>query len=249
VEYVIHNNGLSPLNALYAGVFTDWDIMDYSLNRADEDPAIKLGYNFSTQASGLYAGVKVLTGGPFIHYAIDNISGGAGGIDMFNGYSSADKYFTMANNRPQAGLSGNGNDVCDVVSTGPFSLGPGDSVVVAFALVAGDDLTDLVSSANNAQVKYDGITGIANQEPAGEIHSYPNPASDRWTVSFTLDRPASVSLRLFAADGRQVIASNRAFPAGRQRMEADVRGLSPGVYLYTLEAGNRVMHGKVIVTR
>jgi len=248
VEYAIRNNGTSPLTSLYAGVFADWDIMDYSLNRADQDLATRMGYCYSTQAAGLYAGIKLLTGGPFTHYAIDNISGGAGGINMFDGYSDAEKYTSLSTNRAQAGQAGSGNDVIDVVGTGPFSLGPGDSVVVAFALLAGDDLQDLLNGATNAQIKYDGITGINNGTatlPA--VASWPNPVSDLWNLAFDAGTASRMTLDVIDAQGRTVRHRTADLPAGAAGWTEDVSDLANGLYLFELRTGTAVHRGRIMV--
>lgn len=182
VEYVIYNDGTTPLSSLYGGIFADWDIMDYSLNRAEENTALKMGYIYSTQASGLYAGIKLLTPTPFSHYAIDNVAG-QGGVNMTDGYSTSEKYTTLSTPRAAAGQSGNGNDVIDVVSTGPFTLAPGDSVIIAFALIAGDDLNDLNTSAANAQIKYDFVTSVAEEQPFTNLSVYPNPLRDVLSIT------------------------------------------------------------------
>ncbi|MFZ9942695.1 MAG: S8 family peptidase [Bacteroidia bacterium] len=179
VEYSIKNTSTSTLSNLYAGVFADWDIQDYSLNKADENTALKMGYVYNTTATGLWAGIKLLTATPFKHYAIDNIAGG-GGANLSDGYNTAEKYTTLSTNRATAGGTGSGNDVIDVVSSGPFTIAAGDSVRVAFALIAGDDLNDLNTSAGNAQIKYDGLfTSVPSAVTGGSgLLIAPNPVSE-----------------------------------------------------------------------
>ncbi|MFH1320416.1 MAG: S8 family serine peptidase [Bacteroidota bacterium] len=149
VEYNIRNTGASALNDLYAGIFADWDVMDYSLNNGSVDNSRYLGYCWSNEASGLYAGIQLLTLGDFVHYAIDN-DGSNGSIDIYTSYNSSEKYTTLSTNRSTSGQG----DVSDVVSSGPFDLAPGDSVIIAFALLAGEDLADLQESADSAYSMY-----------------------------------------------------------------------------------------------
>jgi hypothetical protein len=102
-----------------------------TFNKGDENPSLKMGYVYNTNTGGLWAGIKVLTATPFNHYAIDNIAG-QGGVNMTDGYDESEKYTTLSTARAQAGLNGGGNDVIDVVSTGPFTLQAGDSVKGCF---------------------------------------------------------------------------------------------------------------------
>ncbi|MBK6835011.1 MAG: hypothetical protein IPG89_12350 [Bacteroidetes bacterium] len=71
-----------------------------------------------------------------------------------------------------------GEDVLNIVSTGPFNVNAGDSVKVAFALICGDDLNDLQESADSAQVHYDNIYPVGLKSLTkndADIKVYPNP--------------------------------------------------------------------------
>jgi subtilisin family serine protease len=249
VEYIITNTGTSALTNLYAGIFTDWDIMDYAKNRGDEDQTLKMGYNFSTEANGLYAGVKVLTPGPFMHYAIDNITGGGGGIDITTDFTTAEKYQALSTNRAQAGTAGTGNDVCDVTGTGPFAIAAGDSIKVAFAILAGDDLQDLTNSAVNAQIKYDNLLGIDNNPAAlTSIAVYPNPAVDFINAEILMPRQSIISVTLTNVLGETVYYTEKNNEAGKSVISIPCRNFTPGVYFYEIKAGQKVSSGKIIIS-
>ena len=156
-RYVIKNNNTTMMDGLYAGMFADWDVTDatYINNRASFDATNRVGYVYNT-SSNLHGGTKLLTHDAVHAYAIDNVTGGAGGVDVSAGFTSAQKFQVLSTDRFNDGTGGTGEDMMNVVSTGPFTLFGGDSVVVAFAMMAGDDLADLQASAANAQIKYDG---------------------------------------------------------------------------------------------
>lgn len=258
VQYVITNTGSSTLNNMYAGIFSDWDIdaTTYGDNRAGEDVTNKMGYVYHTASQGLYCGVKLLSNtAPFVHYAIDNVQGGAGGVDLYtNGYGEDEKYTTLSTGRATAGYTtGTGNDVCDVVSTGPFNVNPGDSVVVAFALIAGDDLADLQNSAVDAQDMYD------NQVPLGIVQaqygsavlsqSYPNPAGTASTISFNLPQAGKADLRLYDVMGREVaVLATGHYAQGTHQVQADVSKLPAGIYHYRLQTAGGTFSKKMIVS-
>jgi len=247
VEYIITNSGSSTLNNLYAGIFSDWDIMDYAKNRADEVPSLKMGYAFNTDQNGLYAGIKVLTPGPFMHYAIDNISGGAGGVNMSDGFSKSEKYTTLNTNRAQAGQNGTGNDICDVTGTGPFSLNSGDSVKVAFAILAGDDLQDLTTHAANAQIKYDNLLGIdGNPEVLTSVAVFPNPAKDFILVEVILPVNSKASVSLMNLQGRKVYENQLSLQAGLNTVSIPSANLSNGMYFYEIKIGKKTVSGKIV---
>ncbi|MCF8423246.1 MAG: S8 family serine peptidase [Bacteroidia bacterium] len=161
VEYSIKNTGSTALTNLYAGIAADWDIdaTTSAQNKSDYVASKKMGYVYSTVAGGKFAGIKLLTNtAPAVCYNIDNTAGGGGGVDIndaANYYGTADKYTTLSTNRYQAGLTGTtGGDVIEVMSSGPFNIIAGDSVKVAFALIAGDNLIDITKSADSAQAHY-----------------------------------------------------------------------------------------------
>jgi serine protease len=253
VNYKIKNNGAGALNNMYAGIFADWDIMNYNLNKGNVDNVNSMGYCWSTEAAGLYAGIKLLTQTPFVHYAIDNITGGGGGADLSNGYDGNEKYLTLSNNRATSGGTGGGNDVCHVVSSGPFNLAAGDSITVAFALIAGDSLLDIQNSAINAQIMYDSVpVGMVDASPAGAAlgQNYPNPAGNATIIEATLAKNEQVELAIYNAMGQQVaMLYNGMLQAGRHQFHVDLAKYSSGMYYYTLKTANGSATRKMIVTK
>lgn len=259
VQYEIVNSGSSTVSNLYGGIFADWDIdaTTYSDNRIGEDTPNKLGYAYHTATSGLYCGTKLLTStGTFHHYAIDNVAGGGGGVDLTaGGYDAAEKYTTLTTNRSQAGYTtGTGNDVCNVVSSGPYTIAPGDSIVVAFALIAGDDLADLQNSAVDAQTMYDSAVPLgimhANDAANGALmQSYPNPASGTTTIMFNLSDAGKADLKLFDVMGREVatLASGE-MAAGTHQVSVDAAHLPAGIYYYRLTTEHGASSKKMIVS-
>ncbi len=244
VEYSIKNTGNSSLSNIWAGIFADWDIQDYSFNKADENAALKMGYVYNTTTGGLWAGIKVLTATPFNHYAVDNIAG-QGGVIMTDGYDNSEKYTTLSTPRAAAGVNGGGNDVIDVVSTGPFTLAAGDSVKVAFALIAGDDLNDLNTSAGNAQIKYDNLVSLFENTSngPGSILLYPNPATG--TIFLRSDSKNISKIVVSDVAGRMLITNNQPlFSNGI--IEMDLNAMDAGVYFVSVTSGNELLTYKVM---
>jgi serine protease len=248
-EYTLYNTGISALSNIYAGIFSDWDVQTYTNNKAAEDVAAKLGYVWCTDTSGLYAGIRLLTPGNFNHYAIDNVSGGGGGVDMINGYDDFEKYTTLSTGRATAG-PGTGNDVIDVVSTGPFNMSPGDSVTVAFALIAASELSGLSGSASQAQILYDQVTGVEEEVASvNNLYIYPNPASDYLTIYFNLIRNSEVSITLYDLSGREVLKStSSALTAGGHEVRLDAQEIAGGCYIAEIRAGESRSTRKVILS-
>ncbi len=256
-EYNIKNTSGATLNNLYAGVLSDWDITDKTSgnNKAATDQANRLGYVYSTVGSKLYGGARVVTHGPFLHYAIDNVAGGAGGVDIqdqTNNFSTAEKYTTLSTNRLTAGGTAAGNDVVNVVSSGPFTINANDSVKVAFAIIAGDDLNDLINSSTNAQIKYDNVvTNVKSNEKTGFSlkQNYPNPVNASKTViEFYLPSSTAAELNIYNTMGQKVMTVfNTQLSEGSHQWNVDLTNFKSGVYFYELKAGNNREVMKMVV--
>ncbi|REJ81306.1 MAG: T9SS C-terminal target domain-containing protein [Bacteroidetes bacterium] len=243
VEYTIRNNSPVTWTNMYAGLCADWDIMNYANNKCSVDNTRRMGYVWSTDAGGLYGGIKLLSGGGFSHYAIDNVSGG-GGLNLSDGFSNAEKYQALSTFRADAGNTlPAGNDVINTVSSGPFTLASGDSVVVAFALIAGEDLAMIQASADAAQLMYDAIfTGIEKLGPAASnsLEScYPNPAIDFTVIEFSVVKSGMTELTVYDNLGNKVktlVSEN--LNQGRYSARMNVSELPSGIYHYTLTSGD-----------
>lgn len=255
VKYVILNTGSTSLTNLYAGIFSDWDIdaTSFGSNRTGFDAINRMGYTYFTGAGGKYCGIKLLTNSaPVNHYAIDNVSGGAGGVDIYDGYSQAEKYTTMSTSRSIAGATGNGADVCDVVSSGPFTVPANDSITVAFALIAGDDLTDLQASAADAQLMWDGIptamVEIHNTSSA-ILNTFPNPANDATEIKYNVAETGYSEIRIIDATGKLVtILGAGEKPAGTYSVRLETANLPDGMYLVQMITAQGTITRKLIVS-
>ncbi|MBI3509026.1 MAG: S8 family peptidase [Bacteroidetes bacterium] len=253
-QYIVKNTGATSMSGVYVGVFSDWDIdaSTYALDKINEDLALRMGYAYCTNPGGYYCGIKLLTtSAPFVHYGIDNVTGGGGGVNIYDGYSTAEKYTTLSTGRATAGGAGTGNDVCDVVSAGPYTIAAGDSVKVAFALIVGDNLADLQSGAVDAQTMYDGIplsSVEVDQTGSSLLNLFPNPTSGQTEIHYSVATAGSTELRLMDASGRLVreIASGTKQP-GEYIERFDAASLTDGIYFIQFISDGNVSTRKVVI--
>ncbi|MES2763357.1 MAG: S8/S53 family peptidase [Bacteroidota bacterium] len=246
-EYIITNTHASDtLKHMYAGIFADWDIDGgtYAQNRSAYDAATKMGYSYYTATGGKYAGIKLLTNSaPPNFYAVDHVSGGNGGLDFNNGVDTKDKYLSMSTQRLAAGVAGNGVDVINVMSSGPFMLEPGQSIRVAFALVGGDSLQNLISGATQAQIKYDGMPTGINEVVSLDYtwRIFPNPAKNSITISQT--EPAFNKYEIYSLNGK-LVAENKIQSI---LQKVDLSGYAEGMYIVKLIGNQKVEFKKIVV--
>lgn len=247
-EYDIKNtHSTDSIKQMYAGIFADWDIDGgtYAQNRSGYDAGTKMGYTFYTATGGKYAGIKLLTSNSAPNfYAVDHVSGGSGGLDFANGVDTKDKYLSLSTQRLAAGVAGNGNDVINVMSSGPFILAPGETVRVAFALIGGDSLQNLISAANQAQVKYDSMltTGVKSVNSTAEVSIYPNPTKS--TVTILQNSLIYTNCEIFAVNGQLM----KQISLGSYRETVDLSGYSKGVYFIRLSGKEKSSIKKLILT-
>jgi serine protease len=169
LEYEITNQSATTYDSIFAGIFADWDIFSYADNRADWDDQHQLAYTFCTQGGTKVAGIALLTDNAASCFSMDNSPMGGNNINPNDGFTTSEKFNTMARGvfRKQAGMSGYGNDVSQVVAARITNFAPGDSETVAFAIIAADNITELITYAQNARDKFVSIK-------QGPVPSAPN---------------------------------------------------------------------------
>lgn len=249
-EYLIKNTHFADtLKKLYAGIFADWDIDGgtFAQNRSGYDTSTKMGYCYYTATGGKYAGIKLLSAvAPPNFYAIDNVSGGNGGLDITTGYDSKKKYTTLSTSRLAAGVSGSGSDNINVMSTGPMTILPGQTLKIAFALLGGDSLSNLITNANQAQISYDGVptTSIKNSfVEDDDIIIYPNPGKDIITVNQT--NFAYSKLQIYTVTGQLL----EEFKLQGKSEIVDLSKHSEGVYFVRLTGNNQQIIRKIALIK
>lgn len=244
-EYTFKNNQSSTINNFYAGIFADFDIdaASFADNKCAYDASTKMGYTYKTTGTPLFAGIKLLTYSVTpVFYGIDNISGGAGGVDLYNGYDKSEKYTTLSTNRLNAGQGATGNDVCEVMSAGPLSISPGQTVKLAFALIAGDSLQDIINSANQAQIMYDGLPLSVKQIPLlDDYQVFPNPAHDN--IYINSNNKLQKHIQVFDLAGKLIF--DNLF--NEDVLIISTKNWNKGVYFIKIATENNISLHKIII--
>lgn len=247
-EYLLKNtSATNTVTNFYGGIFADWDIDGgtFGQNRSAFDAATKMGYCFYTGANGKYAGIKLLTNtAPPNFYAIDNVAGGAGGFDLTNGFDTKEKYKTLSQPRLAAGVGGTGSDNINVMSAGPYTILPNQSIKIAFAILGGDSLNHLIAGANQAQIKYDALVTTSNEliNIDGHLSIYPNPSSAIFKI--LQDNHQLNLIEVYSINGNLIQQKTVTAPTET----IDLSGYAKGMYILKLIGEERIVVKKIILT-
>lgn len=99
--------------------------------------------------------------------------------------------------------------------------------------------------------KMDGLPDFI-QEAAGKVlladlNAYPNPFQTQLTLSFTLNQPKSVTVKIYSTLGQLIEEIHTgSLPAGKHQLLWNKQIPNKGMYFYTLEAEGTFLSGKVV---
>jgi len=105
------------------------------------------------------------------------------------------------------------------------------------------DFNGVFSYSNTVEVDYQ----VENYSLA---QNYPNPFNPSTLINFTLARSSFVTLKIYNILGNEVTTLvNKVIPGGNHEVKFDATGLSSGVYLYSLTAGDFVETKKMLLMK
>jgi hypothetical protein len=263
LKYRIRNDSGVARTGMFVGWFCDWDIDSgsYATNVTGYDATRGVMYAYDSGTSGPddYVGIMTLTApGTTAARGIVNDQNIAPDWGVYDAYTDAEKWQTLSTLGATHTTVGP-TDVSVGLATGPFDVAAGDSIVVAFAFLAGTDLADLQANADSAQTLWNGITSDAGDDPVADAaprplrlgQNAPNPFNPTTTIAFDLPRSTHVRLGIYAVDGRLVrTLLDERRSAGAHRVTWDGRDnagrkQASGTYLYRFTVEGRTLVRKM----
>lgn len=246
VSYDIINHNLASLDNWYSGLFFDWDLIIANENHTGYDSTRNFAWAGHTGELKLYTGLKLLSSQPMHHYAIDQTQPETGIIDMSNGYSDEEKWYSLSNTTHEAGTEESGRDVAQVIGAGPYDIPPEDTVRVCFAIMAGNNMPDLYEAADSAAAFYQTSLHEANVDVlvAESPSVFPNPSTPAAGIVVVLpEHPESGKLSIYSLTGNKLW--QRPLNAKQSKINP---GLDPGHYLLVIESENKIHRQKLIIS-
>ena len=150
-----------------------------------------------------------------------------------------------------------------LISSGPFTLAPGDSqeIIIAIFMAIGEDNIDSITKLKEKAIKIHQFFG--HELPTNIAHkdlifskafrlkqNYPNPFNPTTTIEFFLPISESVTIEVFNIAGQKVkTLVNGKMNAGKQSIEFNARNLASGIYFYQIQAGSFCDVKKMVVIK
>ncbi len=231
VAYSISNPTSTGVFGLYVGMFADWDVglNNYLLNRGGLDAGRNMLYQWeasTTPADPNYYGVVALSGlaGGTTTWLFPG-SGGTIRDTLFKWISSISE--------PQAVVE----DHRMFIGSGPFNINPGGTLLVGFALCAGNNLANLQTAADQAQIIWDNIIVPVELTSFSASITVDGFVKLEWTTATELNN------RIFEIERRQADGQYSVVGfvqgAGTSSEEQSYvfidKSVSPGTYFYRLK--------------
>jgi hypothetical protein len=243
-EFTLYNQSEFERSGVYTGFFTDWDLADFSSNRAGFNAGLKLSYVHTEPDDTLYVGVQVLENLNTIPFALANASGSSS-INPLDGFTTEEKYFALSNPSPEAGLNTGGSDIINFTSAGPFTIASQESIRVAFAFHIASNEEELFTQAVQARNWFSSV-GIPLITPEtkdpGLVRLYPIPASDRLKIE---SQEFIEEIEITDLIGNKLIQKS---PKGSTTV-IDVMGLVNGYYIVHVKSKTEWSSQAVIIAR
>ena len=263
LHYEIENRGAERLDNLYAGLFCDWDIGADALQnsgKAEADRNLVYVYN---PGDMLWLGARLLES--YSPPATANLTLVDNATYVWpNAYvPDADKYLFLSAGDPAHVLtqSPHAGDYSGLVSAGPFTLEPGGSREVAFAIVAGRSLAELYEAADQAAAQVPLAAPDVDPASLGAARACllepgrPNPFRSSTKVRFYLNDSGAVDLGIYDISGRRIRELARGeVPTGWHEVNWDGRDdsgrpVTAGIYFSRIRANGQEHARRMLLLR
>jgi hypothetical protein len=241
IQYCISNQGASTIDSLYVGQFMNWNVVDSALNYGRTDSALRSVCMW--QDTSLLFGVRLLSPARVSNLTlIDNA------VYLHPlGYISDSLKFQFLNGDLSFPTASIPDDYSSLVSTGPFTLTPNDSIVARFAIFAQRNTAVQERKRDKAGPQF-----LLDQ-------NFPNPFLASTTIRFRVTPRISgttkVTLGIYDITGKLVrLLLDKKMNSGYHTVDWDGtdrngRKVLTGLYFSRIMEGNTVEVRKLIVIR
>jgi hypothetical protein len=129
---------------------------------------------------------------------------------------------------------------CGVQSICEYLFSPTGYIDIHNNATGCDDMQEVKESCVSTSEK--------EHESERNFSIFPNPASDQFTIAFTLEHPARVKLEVLDNMGQAVaVILDEAMAQGEHQVTWNAEGLPSGIYFYRLAQGSQSSTGRMVV--
>jgi hypothetical protein len=256
LRYQVENHGSQPINGLYVGLLSDFDINNTVTNDVFTDSLRRFTYMAQAGDFQYSVGIKLLSPTAAANLsAIDN----AVYIDPSAMMTEAVKDSFLRGTISVPNSDGSRNWSC-VVSAGPFDLEVWGRQYVAFALVGGNSEQELLDHADSAQSWFDRSVSVTEPANANDIvgvalQAAPSPVRDRAQLRLALPQAGPTLVEVLDVEGRVVkVLARGEFTRGVYTLGWDGRDetgsrVASGIYIYRLVTAAGTVNRKSVVLK
>lgn len=246
MQFTLVNEGIETLTDVYAGTFMDWDVGSYQYNQGSSDATRNLTWLYQYSP---YVGVAILY--PPRGIPAGNLVFIDHDVYVYTGNLSDNVKMQFMDGTIQLPSTDHQADWSVCNSAGPFTLMPGDSAVVAFALIGGEDLDDLKANADVAYTRYYvGIEEHSSDALITGVALYPAISRGRpYTLHYGFTEETSLRLKVYDITGRLVEHFDYGIRNGTGELNVPLKSRAQGVYFVKIEAGDTATTKKIIWLR
>ncbi len=233
------SDNTTNIDDIYPGIFADWDVGNYNLNRGGYDTTRNLFYMYENGGAGDASYYSIMG------IAIDGVSMAPNAMRGTVTDSIAWDYWALYDLMTST--------VFDTITTdgdyrmytcfGPFSFPAGSTLVIDVAIVAGTSLSDLLANADDAKSYWQLVlpveTETNNHFTFNLDQNYPNPFNPATIIKYQIPELSFVTLKIYDVLGGEVATViSEEKPLGNYEVEFNASELSSGIYFYQLQAGS-----------
>ncbi len=245
IELDIVNQNIVSASNFYASLFTDWDLFKYNRNRISWDEIKQIAYTEHTGDVNLYAGYILLSDQSINHYAMDQLNYSGGLVDMTNGLSVEEKFYSMSNTNHTVGQVGYGTDVAQMFGAGPMNIDAQDTVKIAIGMLVAQSFYELQVAADSLRSNYQSMypedSGIVSNENSDFVF-YPNPLDDELFLNFSNAVSGDCEIRIYDVNARLVYENK--VPTTKQSIHLN---LPAGIYQLAVQIDSHFYQNKLII--
>lgn len=242
VDFHLFNSSIYDIENFYFGLFADWDLVDPSKNTVRLDALNNFMYAQSENNQTMYAGFKLLSNQSVRNYAVPQVEGGDGIIDITSGFIDIEKFYMISNSN--LGYVGEPKDVVAYTGAGPFDIHAGDTITVGMAFIAGESMYNISNALVNSQAKYDDILHpqvVEVYENLGFM-IFPNPAGDLLNIGVQGNSNFNYSVAIYNSLGESIFSENL-----NGKSQIDLMSFKSGIYSVKITYEGKVIVRKLVI--